>query len=243
MIQFKGGRKYQGGWQAAIPAIIGAVGGIAGGLLGKSGQSSANAANLRIWREQRDWMTGMANSEVYRRKLDLERSGFNPMLSFMQGAGASTPSTQMPVMQNENASLAEGVANASVRAASAAQVKLIAAQTAAAAQQARKTGAEAAAIEAELPYSAQNAQMRSEQLKTSVSKTLADLEGQRLANLSADVALRELQPLAIQLQQLMVLGEKLGIAEKKALNDLYESVKGMKGLERIIPIITTMMRR
>lgn len=229
---------------AWIPAVIGAVGGIAGGLIGKSGQSSANAQNLRIWREQRDWMTGMSNSEIYRRKLDLERSGFNPMLSFMKGEGASTPSTGMPVMQNENAALAEGVGNAAVRAASAAQVRLIAAQASAQEQLARKTAAEAAITESDVPYSAQSAGLRRDELKTKVENARATFDNiveSTAKTMTEAEVMRQMSPLLQEYQKLLNRGEQLSLAEKKALNDLYESMKGVKGAERLMPLILAIL--
>lgn len=227
-----------------IAPVIGAAGGIIGGLIGQRGQSNTNRDNLKIWREQRSWMTDMSNSEVYRRKLDLERSGFNPMLSFMRGEGASTPSTGMPVMQNENAALGEGVANAGVRAASAAQARLLMAQTEQTQQMARKTAAEATIAEADAGYSAQSALLRRDELKQRVDLIAKqwDKTVEETGKVMTEAELmRQMAPLLQEYQKLVNRGEELGLAEKKALNDLYESLKGAKGMERLAPLILSVL--
>lgn len=239
MIPFKGGRKFQGGWTAAIPAIVGAVGAIGGGLLSKSGQQDANARNLQIWREQRDWSTMMSNTEIQRRVYDMKAAGINPMLSVMGGGGASTPSVGAPTMQNENAGLGEGVARAAASAAQAASLRLANAQ-------ARKTEAEAAITEAEVPWSSQNAQIRSETL-FSQSRSLASEVGtarerEHQATLSTEQMVK-MNELLLEYQRLANRGEKLDLSEKKALSDLYESVKGVKGVEKFLPVITTLLRK
>lgn len=92
-------------------ALVGAAGSLVGGLIGKSGQSSANSANLAIAREQMDFQERMSNTAHQREVEDLRKAGLNPILS-AGGSGASTPSGASIAMQNPNTDLAKGISNA-----------------------------------------------------------------------------------------------------------------------------------
>lgn len=65
-------------------AAIGAVSSFLGG-------SSANAANVRMAREQMRFQERMSNTAYQRAVADMRLAGINPMLAYMQG-GASSPS-------------------------------------------------------------------------------------------------------------------------------------------------------
>lgn len=102
-----------------------------GGLFGKSGQKSANAANLQIARENREWQERMSNTAYQRAAQDLQAAGLNRILAL--GKPASTPSGNIATMQNENAPIQTALQN------TMAQTKLLT-------EQARKTGYEADAL-------------------------------------------------------------------------------------------------
>ncbi|MDB4312227.1 hypothetical protein N9937_02230 [bacterium] len=65
------------------------------------GQAAANAANLKIAREQMTFQERMSSSAHQREVKDLRAAGLNPILSATGGRGASTPAGQTATMQNE----------------------------------------------------------------------------------------------------------------------------------------------
>jgi len=91
------------GWAAA--------GSIGGGVLGLIGQHSANKANIKLNRENRDWMERMSNTEYSRSIGDMLNAGLNPMLTALNG-GNSTPSNTAPTVQNELEPISRGVNSA-----------------------------------------------------------------------------------------------------------------------------------
>jgi hypothetical protein len=84
------------------------LGEIVGGLIGKSGQKSANAANLKIAREQMAFQEKMSNTAYQRSASDLKKAGLNRILAL--GSPASSPAGAQATMQNENAQLGQSVA-------------------------------------------------------------------------------------------------------------------------------------
>lgn len=105
-----------------MSSVLSAIAGpIIGGLFGASGQRSANAANLRIARENREWQTQMSNTAYQRAARDLEAAGLNRILAL--GSPASTPAGNIATMQNENAELARGLTEAAGKGIQAATAK------------------------------------------------------------------------------------------------------------------------
>jgi hypothetical protein len=98
-----------------------------GGMFGSSGQSSANAANLRIAREQMKFQERMSSTAHQRAAHDLRAAGLNRILAL--GKPASTPQGASATMLNEKAIMAQHLS----------QMALLSAQTA-------KTNAETASI-------------------------------------------------------------------------------------------------
>lgn len=67
---------------------------LAQGLLGFFGQKEANAANIKIARENRDFQERMSNTAWQRQRSDMELAGINPILAYKTG-GASSPGGSM----------------------------------------------------------------------------------------------------------------------------------------------------
>jgi len=87
--------------------VGGLLGNVIGGLFGRSGQNSANEANLRIARENREWQERMSNTAMQRSAADMEKAGLNRILAI--GQPASTPAGNIATMQNKNAKLADAI--------------------------------------------------------------------------------------------------------------------------------------
>ena len=79
-------------------ALLGLAGDALGSLFGSHSAASANRANIKAQREQRAWEENMANTAVQRRRADIEKAGFNPILA-ATGTGASTPSVSAPTIE------------------------------------------------------------------------------------------------------------------------------------------------
>lgn len=220
------------------PAIIGAVGALGAGGLASSGAHDANRTSLAIWREQRDFMDKMSRTEIQRRVQDMSAAGINPMLSVMGMGSASSPNVPPPSIQNEGAGAAAGVERAAQIASNAAQIRLADAQ-------ARKTGAEAAILESEVPFSAANAQSRTNILKRELEMIGARLDEQieKTGIAMTENALKsQTSTFRYEIEKYAAQAAKLEIPEKEAIAALYERFQNAKGAERLLPLILAIFR-
>jgi len=78
------------------PAIRSAAATVGGFL----GQQNTNAMNMQIARENTQFQERMSNTAYQRQVKDMEAAGLNPMLAYLKGGGASTPTGSITQVQN-----------------------------------------------------------------------------------------------------------------------------------------------
>lgn len=76
----------------------GSLGDIIPGIGDQRAQEKANATNIKLAKENRDWMERMSNTAYSRAMLDMKNAGLNPLLAYQQG-GASVPNASAPVTE------------------------------------------------------------------------------------------------------------------------------------------------
>lgn len=190
-----------------------AAAGIAAGADIIGGIFSGSSANKRA-KQQRAWEERMSNTAYQRQKADLEAAGFNPMLGYMKGSGASTPSGAVA----EGTDLRGIGTNATSAYQKAAERKLMEAQIQSvlkeaglkdsqrnlADRQAEESAERAVGYDLEnrareinLPYAAGNAQVNADRLQAEYNKLVEDvkhvgsqMESERLGRAIAAMELR-----------------------------------------------------
>lgn len=206
------------GWMAA-GQIIGELGGL---WMQSDAQHRANRTNIRLARENRDWMERMSNTEMQRHVDDLRKAGLNPMLGY--SGQASTPNVSPARVEPTYSG--GGIDTA----AKVMQMQQLSALTKQAEASARLTNADAAIKEHAIPHAARSAQAAADKLQEEVVRLGQDVEKADVdigtSRLSQD-QLRKMQPLMEEYQRLVNEAERLGLSEKRAFASFYDSVGGM----------------
>jgi hypothetical protein len=101
---------------------IGQIGGaLIGGLFASQGQKDANAMNIQLARENRNWQERMSNTAYQRAAHDLDKAGLNRIMAF--GSPATTPGGNVATVGNVGAAGVDGAVSAAGTALAAKRLK------------------------------------------------------------------------------------------------------------------------
>lgn len=136
---------------ALAPLTGGASLALYGSYLQSSAQKQANAQNIELNKENRDWQERMSNTEWQRGTNDMLAAGLNPMLAYAQG-GASSPNNSAAEVEPEDA-MGRGLGSALQQRLLALQIEQQKANTALTQAQTYKTTQEGQSAAATAKYS------------------------------------------------------------------------------------------
>ena len=102
---------------------------VASGVAGFLGQQDTNAQNRELAAENTAFQERMSNTAYQRQVKDLEASGLNPMLAYVKGGGASTPSGTVAQMSSPAAAGISSAESASRSSLAQKQVPKVGAET------------------------------------------------------------------------------------------------------------------
>ena len=176
------------GGSGLLGPIATGLGSLIGGLFGRSGQQSANQANLRIAREQMAFQRDMSNTAYQRAARDLEAAGLNRILAL--GNPASSPVGARAQMMNVNESLQKGIDQAT---ANALQVRRLTSEIKVMESQARQADSQAELNDGLNDVALEDMQLRRQQKQESLSRYVMNMT-QAQRNITGNAFQQQLLP-------------------------------------------------
>lgn len=186
-------------------------------MTGNSAAEEQMDFNAEQAKENRKFQERMSNTEVQRRKADLEKAGFNPLMAVMNNA-ASSPSGSMA----SGASAPRSDISSALMAAqlNKQQVKLADAQT-------QKTQAEADFIRNQVPHSGAAAAAGADKVNAEAMEI-----GQRIEKLSYEIQSAKLtaeqaakmQPLLLEAQKIANQASRMGLSKKQVEENVAKTL-------------------
>jgi len=175
--------------------VAGLAGDVFTGMLGYSGQQQANETNRQIASENTAFQERMSNTAYQRQVKDMEAAGLNPMLAYMKGGGASTPSGSTATVSSPAAAGVNAYSASASSRKTQAEVPNVEAQTEHEIAKAVKTRAERYLVEAQTHLAATSAsekQAMTNKLEFEAKKISEEiknipLEGDRLIALAKNL--------------------------------------------------------